>query len=186
MDAPKEALTQRFRQPLAWGSGNTKNGIVLIADAPGMNEAETGKAFIGASGKFLDELLVSVNLGREDIYLTNVVKFRPSNRDPNKVEIAAFWPYLLSELQMLQPKVVVTLGRIGLNCFLPEFKISQVHGQPFKMTLEGINFMLLPLYHPAAALHNGHMRPILKEDFLVLGAIIETLFDDSFAFGMMV
>ncbi len=175
MDALKEDLEQQFRQPLAWGSGNAKSGIVLIADAPGVNEAQTGKAFAGPSGKFLDELLASVSLGREDVYLTNVVKFRPTNRDPNKSEIAAFWPYLLSELQTLQPQVVVTLGRIGLNCFLPEFKISQVHGQTFQMTLEGINFTLLPLYHPAAALHNGHMRPILKEDFLVLGRIIQAL-----------
>ena len=163
-------LTEQYG-PLAPGWGNTESGIVFIGDAPGKRELLTGEPFSGVSGRFLDELLASIHLPRDEIYLTNVVKFRPEKRDPNKQEIAAFWPLLLEELHTIQPKLIVTLGRISLNSFLPLMKISEVHGQDFKMRLDGMAFTLMPLYHPAAAMHNGQMRPMLKNDFLRLGEV---------------
>ncbi len=161
--------------PLAPGWGNPRSGIIFIGDAPGQRELQTGEPFSGVSGRFFDDLLASIHLSRDEIYLTNAVKFRPNKRDPNKQEIAAFRPLLMQELHDIRPKLVVTLGRISLNCFLPLMKISDIHGQDFKIELEGMMFVLMPLYHPAAAMHNGQMRPMLKTDFLKLGEVWQRL-----------
>ncbi|MDO5638880.1 MAG: uracil-DNA glycosylase [Neisseria sp.] len=161
--------------PLAPGWGNTGSGLMFIGDAPGARELLTGEPFSGVSGRFFDDLLASINLPRDEIYLTNVVKFRPEKRDPNKQEIAAFRPLLMQELHGIRPKLVVTLGRISLNCFLPLMKISDIHGQDFKIEQNGMSFTLMPLYHPAAAMHNGQMRPMLKNDFLKLGEVWQRL-----------
>lgn len=164
--------------PLAPGWGNPRSGIVFIGDAPGKRELLTGEPFSGVSGRFFDDLLASIDLPRTDIYLTNAVKFRPEKRDPNKQEIAAFRPLLMQELHDIRPKLVVTLGRISLNCFLPLMKISDIHGQDFEMNIDGWHFILMPLYHPAAAMHNGQMRPMLKNDFLKLGEVWQRLDSD--------
>lgn len=155
---------------LVFGFGNLNSQVIFIGEAPGKKEDETGVPFVGASGRFLDEMLDSINLARKDIYITNIVKYRPpANRDPLPNEKQAFMPFLQRELQIIQPKLVVTLGRHAANCFLPELKISQEHGEPKKLTLNfyDIKFRttLLPLYHPAAALYNGSMRQTLMFDF---------------------
>ena len=152
---------------LVMGSGNPDAGIVLIGEAPGKKEDETGLPFVGAAGKFLDEMLDAAGLDRQQVYITNIVKYRPpNNRDPLPEEKAAFWPYLMRQLEIIQPKAVLTLGRHSGAAFLPDLVISKDHGQPKNFSHMGSDFMLIPLYHPAAALYNGSMRQVLIDDFL--------------------
>lgn len=157
---------------LVFGDGNVDADIVFIGEAPGKNEDLKGVPFIGSAGKFLDEMLSLINLKRQDIYITNIVKYRPpENRDPLPEEKSAFLPYLESQLEVIQPKLVVTLGRHSLNCFLPDLQIGQVHGK--LQTYNGRNF--LPLFHPAAALYNGGMRQTLIDDFKLIPSIIKKI-----------
>lgn len=157
---------------LVFGDGNPDADLVFIGEAPGKKEDLLGKPFVGAAGKFLDEMLGMINLKRQDIYITNIVKYRPpNNRDPLPEEKSAFLPYLESQLEVIQPTLVVTLGRHSLNCFLPDLKIGQVHGQPEQH--KGRTY--LPLYHPAAALYNGGMRQTLIDDFAQIPAIIKKI-----------
>ncbi len=201
---------------LVFGEGSPDAEVVFIGEAPGKNEDLQGKPFVGAAGKFLDEMLEMIALKREDVYITNIVKYRPpNNRDPFPEEKKAFLPYLQSQLEAIQPKVVVTLGRHSMNCFLPDLQISQVHGQPkrvrlmfkgsesetgglgrsamqgadeqqtgavHKGTAKGaaesvtrqsvLSVVILPLFHPAAALYNGAMRQTLIDDFALIPSII--------------
>lgn len=164
---------------LVFGSGNPDAEIVLIGEAPGKQEDLTGQPFVGAAGKFLDEMLASIKLKRQDIYITNIVKYRPpNNRDPQPGEKQQFLPYLKKQLQIIQPKLIVTLGRHSLNSLLPDLKISEVHGQPKRVAVEFLDqltLVILPLYHPAAALYNGGMRQTLLSDFAKIPAILRKL-----------
>ncbi len=154
---------------LVFGMGNSDADLVFIGEAPGKKEDESGKPFVGASGKLLDELLSVIGLRRSDIYITNIVKYRPpKNRDPSELEKQAFLPYLKKQLEIISPKIVITLGRHSMNCFLPKRKISEVHGSP--EVVDGITY--LPLYHPAAALYNGSMRQTLIDDFQKIPELI--------------
>lgn len=153
---------------LVFGEGSPDAKIIFIGEAPGKNEDLTGKPFIGAAGKVLDELLQSIGLSREDVYITSILKYRPpNNRDPKPEEKAEFWPYLSAQLEVIAPQLIVTLGRHSTNCFLPDVQISKVHGQP----LAWQGYTILPLYHPAAALYNGSMRQILIDDFAAVAAL---------------
>ncbi len=157
---------------LVMGDGNPDADIVFIGEAPGKNEDIQGRPFVGASGKFLSEMLALIDLKREDIYITNIVKYRPpENRDPTPDEKAAFLPFLEAQLEVIQPKVVVTLGRHSMNCFLPGLIIGQVHGQPQRYK----GRVYLPLFHPAAALYNGSMRQTLIDDFVKIPLIIQEI-----------
>jgi len=157
---------------LVFGDGNPEAELVFIGEAPGKNEDLQGIPFVGAAGKFLNEMLEMIGLKRSDIYITNIVKYRPpNNRDPLPEEKAAFMPYLESQLEVIQPKLTVTLGRHSLNCFLPDLQISHVHGQPKRYK----DRVYLPLFHPAAALYNGAMRQTLIDDFALIPAIIEKI-----------
>jgi len=157
---------------LVFGDGNPDSDIVFIGEAPGKNEDLQGIPFVGAAGKFLNEMLAMIDLKREDIYITNIVKYRPpDNRDPFDDEKAAFLPYLQAQLGVIQPKIVVTLGRHSLNCFLPDLQISKVHGQPKRYK----GLVYLPLFHPAAALYNGGMRQTVIDDFLTIPSILKQL-----------
>lgn len=215
---------------LVFGDGNPDAQIVFIGEAPGKNEDEQGKPFVGSAGKFLNEMLTMIGFKREDVYITNIVKYRPpNNRDPLPEEKQSFLPFLEAQLEVIKPKLVVTLGRHSLNCFLPDLSISQVHGRPkrFHWTLhkrtggqnadgvQGDNerrvsrtsgtasesrkqstpqsaaklggvtgsaskqtelvLVLLPLFHPAAALYNGGMRQTLIDDFARIPAILKKL-----------
>ncbi|MES2224394.1 MAG: uracil-DNA glycosylase [Patescibacteria group bacterium] len=142
------------------GNGNPHAEVVFIGEAPGKKEDMEGTPFIGAAGKFLSEMLASINMNREDIYITNVVKYRPpNNRDPLPSEKAACRPWLEEELQAIKPKLVVFLGRHAMSNFFPEKKISAVHGKLLQKHIEGMSTSyFLPLYHPAAALYNGGLR----------------------------
>jgi DNA polymerase len=151
--------------------GDGSSGVMLIGEAPGAKEDELGEPFVGASGKFLNNtLLPSVDLNRENIYLTNIVKCRPPlNRDPSEKEKLAWSEILLMEILTVKPKIIACLGRHSLSFFMPEAKISEVHGKVFEIEiLKGLKQKVLPLYHPAVALYNPGMRPKLIEDFGVL------------------
>ena len=155
---------------LVFGSGDPDAKIVFIGEAPGKQEDLQGEPFVGASGKFLNEMLKSINLMRNDVYITNIVKYRPpNNRDPSMAEKAEFLPYLLKQIEIINPRVIVTLGRHSMEQFLPGGKIGEVHGTLVK--LEN-GTLLMPLYHPAAALYNGKLRQILKDDFVSLKGVI--------------
>lgn len=161
---------------LVMGDGNVDADIVFIGEAPGKNEDEQGLPFVGAAGKFLDAMLETIDMKRADIYITNIVKYRPpNNRDPLPEEKSAFWPYLVRQLDVINPKIVVTLGRHSMEYFLPEQKISLVHGQPKRVQFGDRKLVVMPLYHPAAALYNGGMRQTLNEDFMKLPKLINIL-----------
>lgn len=157
---------------LVFGEGNPDAQIVFIGEAPGRNEDLQGKPFIGAAGKFLNEMLAQIGLQREDVYITSILKYRPpNNRDPHPEEKAAFLPYLQAQLDVIQPLLVVALGRHSMNCFLPGLQISKVHGQ--LVTEHGQAY--LPLYHPAAALYSRGMRQTLIDDFMQIPGILAQL-----------
>lgn len=166
---------------MVFGDGNPDADIVFIGEAPGKNEDLQGKPFVGAAGKFLNEMLEMIDLVRDNIYITNIVKYRPpDNRDPNPDEKKAFLPYLQSQLEVIAPKVVVTLGRHSTNCFLPDLQISKAHGQPKHIRIQfgdqkPVTLVILPLYHPAAALYNGGMRQTLIDDFMQIPSILKQL-----------
>jgi uracil-DNA glycosylase family 4 len=152
---------------LVMGGGNPDADIVFVGEAPGKNEDEQGKPFVGAAGKFLNEMLTAAGLDRDDIYITNIVKYRPpNNRDPFPEEKRAFLPYLLRQIEIIQPKVIITLGRHSGASFIPQLVISRDHGKPRHVRYHDREFLVVPLYHPAAALYNGSMRQVLIDDFL--------------------
>ena len=177
--APELAATAT---QLVFGDGNADADIVFIGEAPGKNEDIQGLPFVGAAGKFLNEMLQTIDLERKDIYITNIVKYRPpDNRDPLPEEKKAFLPYLQSQLEVIQPKVVVTLGRHSMNCFLPDLQISKVHGEPKRVRLslkdeaDVLEVVILPLYHPAAALYNPGQRQTLFDDFALIPTILNKI-----------
>lgn len=144
------------------GEGPTNAQILFVGEAPGYNEDMQGKPFVGRAGTFLNELLKSVQLERGDVFITNIVKCRPpNNRDPEPTEIAACKKYLDKQIELLEPKIIVTLGKHSLNKFLPGQKIGLHHGK--SQVVDGQ--IVLPLYHPAAALHNGSLRNVILNDF---------------------
>ncbi len=157
---------------LVFGDGSPNADIVFSGEAPGKNEDIQGIPFVGAAGKFLNEMLAMIGMNRDDIYITNIVKYRPpNNRDPLPEEKQAFLPFLEAQLQVIQPALVITLGRHSMDSLLPGLKISQVHGQPKRYQGQ----VYLPLFHPAAALYNGGLRQTLIDDFAKIPAIINKL-----------
>jgi uracil-DNA glycosylase len=155
------------------GSGNPHADIVFVGEGPGKKEDQQGIPFCGASGRMLDGLLASINLNRDDVFITNIVKCRPpDNRDPLPDEKATCAPtYLNKQLALIKPKLIVTLGRHALGHFVPNQKISEVHGQPKRYKGQ----VYLALYHPAVALYNGGMRATLMEDFQMIPTTLRTL-----------
>ena len=170
---------------LVFGDGSVDGDIVFIGEAPGKNEDLQGLPFVGAAGKFLDEMLASIGLERKDVYITNIVKYRPpNNRDLLPEEKQAFLPFLQAQLEVIKPTIVATLGKHSTNCFLPDMQISQIHGQPKRIRVKGkglraeqaiATWVILPLFHPAAALYNGAMRQTLLDDFALIPAILNKL-----------
>lgn len=152
---------------LVFGVGNADADIVFIGEAPGRREDEQGEPFVGAAGKFLNTMLEAAGLNRGDVYITNIVKYRPpENRDPLPEEKREFWPYLIRQIEIINPKVVITLGRHSGAAFVPDLHISSDHGRARKVRYHEREFLVIPLYHPAAALYNGSMRQVLIDDFL--------------------
>jgi DNA polymerase len=152
------------------GEGPEDAGIMLVGEGPGFHEDQQARPFVGPAGKFLEELLASAGLRRSDVYITNVVKCRPpQNRDPLPSEIEACRKHLQRQIELIRPKVIVTLGRYSLAWFFPKDTISKVHGQIRER--DGIHFM--HLYHPAAALHAGGLREVIMDDFAKLPQALE-------------
>lgn len=167
---------RRQATQLVMGEGKPDADIVFIGEAPGKNEDLQGKPFIGAAGKFLNEMLAQAGMDRSDVYITNIVKYRPpNNRDPLPGEKEVFLPYLLKQLQIIQPKVVITLGRHSMEYFLPGMKIGEIHGQPKRVAFGDRKLVIMPLFHPAAALYNGGLRQTLIDDFLKVPEVIKQL-----------
>lgn len=159
-------LKKTATQPVP-GDGNPNSEIIFIGEAPGKDEDKQGRPFVGAAGKFLAEMLEIIKLKREEIYITNIVKYRPpNNRDPLPEEKNSCRDWLIEEINFINPKLIVFLGRHSMNDFFPTEKISSVHGKLLIKKFKRINTKyFLPLYHPAAALYNGGMRETLVEDF---------------------
>jgi DNA polymerase len=152
------------------GSGNPQAEILLIGEGPGFHENQQGLPFVGAAGKFLDELLESIKLTREDVFITNVVKCRPpSNRDPQPEELEACRPFLERQIAAINPDMIVTLGRISMSYYINNGKISSIHGRSYWSN----GRMIVPMYHPAAALHQLSLRSVVKEDFSRLPEFLE-------------
>jgi uracil-DNA glycosylase family 4 len=158
------------------GEGSHSAHIMFIGEAPGKNEAETGRPFCGRSGKVLDEMLESIKLNRSDVYITNVVKDRPpENRDPLPEEIKMYAPFLDDQVEIIQPRVIATLGRFSMSYIMNNFglssqvgQISELHGKEFVAKTNYGSVTIIPLYHPAVALYDGNNKKILLDDFQVL------------------
>lgn len=157
------------------GEGPETATIMIIGEAPGYNEDQQGRPFVGAAGKLLDQLLRSIDMKREEVFITNTLKCRPANnRDPLLDETAACRKYLDRQIDLISPKVIVTLGRFALSAFIPNKKISDVRGTP-----QNINDQLIfPIYHPAAALHQNKFRQTISEDMQKLSTLLESMPDN--------
>lgn len=167
LDLPlKSAATQ-----LVPGEGNPDADVVFVGEAPGAEEDKQGRPFVGAAGKFLNQLIEGIGWKREDVYIANLIKHRPpNNRDPLPVEIAAYTPWLDKQLEIIKPKLIVTLGRYSMAYFLQgTFSITQIHGQPKRKN----GRVIMPMYHPAAALYRGDLRPVLAADFKKIPKVLE-------------
>lgn len=171
-------ILRKTAKRAVFGEGNADADIVFIGEAPGKKEDEGGRPFIGAAGKFLDEMLGSIKMKREDIYITNIVKYRPpDNRDPEPSEKEACNLWLIEELKIINPKLIIFLGRHSMTRFFPNEKISDIHG---KLLIKNIPELkkeqaFFSLYHPAAALYNGSMRETLIKDFKKIPKALEKI-----------
>jgi uracil-DNA glycosylase len=159
----------RSRTNAVPGAGNRTADIMFIGEAPGFHEDRQGEPFVGASGNFLNEMLESIELDRSSVYITNVVKCRPpGNRDPLPDEIAACSQYIERQIELIDPKVVVTLGRFSMSRWFPGERVSRIHGRPRRFG----KIMVVPMYHPAAALHQGSLRATIEADMKKLPQIV--------------
>ena len=159
----------RTRTQAVPGEGSFQAKVMFVGEGPGYQEDRQGKPFIGPAGQFLNELLASVGLKREEVFITNMVKCRPpNNRDPFPGEIAACNTHLVEQIRLIQPQVIIPLGRHALANWFPSESISKVRAKPRRVE----NTTVLPLYHPAAALHNEGLRETIKQDFQMLGRLL--------------
>ena len=173
-DCPNCALA-RTRTQTVPGTGPAPADVMCIGEAPGAREDQIGLPFVGPAGRFLDELLTSVGLSRESVYIANIVKCRPpENRDPQPVEIATCRGYLEKQIELVDPKVIVTLGRFSMARWFPDETIGRIHGQARRIGSR----IVLPMYHPAAALHRGDLRPVIAADFAQLPSLIARARDE--------
>lgn len=162
----------RTRTNAVPGEGSRSADIMFIGEAPGFHEDRQGEPFVGAAGKFLNEMLASIGMDRSTVYITNVVKCRPpGNRDPLPDEIAACSTYIDRQIELVDPKVVVTLGRFSMSRWFPTERISRIHGRPKRFG----KIMVVPMYHPAAALHQSSLRATIEADMQKLPQILAQL-----------
>ncbi|HUC31436.1 MAG TPA: uracil-DNA glycosylase [Candidatus Paceibacterota bacterium] len=154
---------------LVFGEGNVDCQVMFIGEAPGVNEDRLRRPFVGRGGQLLDDMIRGLGWKREDVYITNIVKRRPpENRDPLPAEIEAYKPYLTRQIEVIDPKLIVTLGRFSMNYFLPEAKITRDHGRP--LMIDGRT--IFPVYHPAAALRSTQMMEVLRGDFKKIPSVL--------------
>lgn len=154
------------------GEGPENAAIMMIGEAPGFHEDRQGRPFVGAAGNLLDELLATINLKRNEIYICNVLKCRPpQNRDPQPDEMDACKPYLDQQIELIKPKIIITISRFAMARWFADKKISEIHGKPKKFG----DLVVLPMYHPAAALHQPSLRRTLEEDFKKIPGILKEM-----------
>lgn len=164
---------------LVFGTGNTEAKILCIGEGPGYNEDMQGLPFVGQAGKLLDKLLPMAGLERKEVFITNIVHHRPpENRDPEPTEIAAYGKYLDKIIGIINPEVIITLGRFSMAKFLPNVFISGVHGKKQNVFWKGKDIVVIPMYHPAAALRNGNVMESTKNDFYQLKEILSKIRKD--------
>ena len=162
------------------GDGDPEAKVLLCGEGPGFHEDQQGLPFVGASGRILDQLLQSIGLKRKGVFICNIIKHRPSgNRDPLPEEIEACRSFLDEQIQIIKPKIIVTLGRFSMNKFLPGEKISQIHGQARFVNFLGKKYIVLPMYHPAAALRNGRIMIEVKKDFKKIKLFLEDKLEEE-------
>jgi uracil-DNA glycosylase family 4 len=165
----QNCILHRSRKNAVPGEGPADAELMFIGEGPGFHENEQGRPFVGAAGRFLEELLASIDLSREQVFICNVIKCRPpGNRDPQQDEIQACSEYLDRQIRAINPKVIITLGRFSMARYFPKVRISAIHGQP--RMVDGR--LILPMYHPAAALHQPSLRRVVEEDFARLPELI--------------
>ena len=164
---------------LVWGDGNPQARIILIGEAPGASEDKAGRPFVGQAGQLLEECLQLINLSRlQDVWITNLVKHRPvANRDPSPAEKQAYAPYLDREIDIIDPKIIIPLGRHAGSYFIDDLRISHQHGQAKEICRKSADgreksFLVVPFYHPAAGLYNSNLLPTIKQDFLNLQKVL--------------
>ena len=178
----KKCELWKNRNNVVFGEGDLKSKVMLIGEAPGLNEDKEGRPFVGQAGKLLNEKLLSAaGLERNQVYITNVVKCRPpGNREPTEEEVEACFPYLNVQIQFLKPKLIITLGNVATATLFRKFNLkldsmSQIHGKVFNVsTLSYGRIRIIPSYHPATALYNPRILSIMIEDWKQIGEIIKT------------
>ncbi|MCF6461098.1 uracil-DNA glycosylase [Clostridium sp. Cult3] len=179
-------ISQYPKERIVLGYGNINSSIMLIGEAPGSKEVELGEPFVGQAGKHFEEFIKVLNINREDVYITNTVKYRPtrtnpktgrlSNRTPTLKEIEDFKSYLIEEIDIVSPKIIVTLGNTPLKCiFSEDLKIGKIHGNSLDRDIKGIKYDIFPLYHPAAVIYRPQLKEVYLDDLLKLKKIIEKL-----------
>ncbi len=176
--SPLHAFRKDNGYKVVFGEGNLEARVMFIGEAPGRQEALRGRPFVGAAGKVLDELLASIGLKREDVYITNILKDRPpENRDPRREEISLYVPFLRRQLEIIQPPIIVTLGRFAMQFIFEEFgmpqqggSISALHGTPLPARAAYGPVTVLPLFHPAVTFYRRDQKDMIQRDFKALGA----------------
>jgi len=178
-NAPNLPLAKTFKD-IVPGEGNPEAMLMFIGEAAGYYEHLQRRPFVGAAGKLLTQSLEDIGISREDVWISNILKVRPpENRDPLPEEIKAYKPYLDAEVQIIKPKIIVTLGRYSMTKFFPQTYITKIHGQAHWVDWEGRRLIVFPMYHPAAALRSQKVMELFKADFEILARIINSLNNQS-------
>lgn len=178
MAADDSLPLQNKASKLVFGEGNADADIIFIGEGPGYWEDQKGKPFVGNAGSFLNYLLSSIKLSREVVFITNIVHYRPpGNRDPEPKEIAAFKPYLDKIIEIINPKIIVTLGRFSMAKFIPGVIISHIHGKPCKVFVNEKSIVVVPMYHPAAGLRRTEVKLKTIDDFKIIPSLLNEVTD---------
>lgn len=181
MLADKTLPLRKGANNLVFGEGNPDAKVLFIGEGPGYWEDMKGRPFVGNAGKFLDQLLHSIKVERKDVFITNIIFYRPpGNRDPEDFEIAAFKKYIDQIIEIINPKIIVTLGRFSMAKFLPGVTISRVHGKSHTVNWRGKKIVVMPMFHPAAGLRRSQIKEQTIEDFKKLSEILKTRKEDDF------
>jgi DNA polymerase len=180
MESDNTLSLKKGATKLVFGTGNTEATILCIGEGPGFNEDKIGEPFVGQAGKLLDKLFPLAGLERKEVFITNIVHHRPpENRDPLPNEIEAYGAYLDKIIGIIDPEVIITLGRFSMAKFLPNVFISGVHGKKYDVSWNGKTIVVIPMYHPAASLRNGNVLQMEKTDFVNLKQILKKIQDEK-------
>jgi DNA polymerase len=174
----KELPLKKGATQIVFGDGNCDSELFFLGEAPGYFEDQKGIPFVGRAGQLLDETLEKIGIPRKDIWISNVIYYRPpENRDPSSEEIAAFRPYVDRQIEIIDPKIIITLGRFSMAKFAPGVKISQAHGKPRWIMFGNKKRVMIPMYHPAAALRSTNLLDSFRTDFLNIPKVIKKVQD---------